>query len=139
VAAYSVEAKHLASTTPTLSECCEAIEEVLRHANELLPSLRAMQSGERTSSPEQHRLPDVTVYHGTDGAVAVEVDTLPMGESLHEDGIPWLRVYVNEALVSDDSPPESLPGSQEARGEDDPDPAAPIGRLVVEHRTEVRS
>jgi hypothetical protein len=47
IAGYSTELKHLVSHEGSgFAECCSAIEEVLRHATRLLPSLRA--SGRQT-------------------------------------------------------------------------------------------
>jgi hypothetical protein len=61
IATYSIETKHLAShEDASFKECCAAIEEVLRHATELLPSLRTLQAGERQADPAEHELPQVT-------------------------------------------------------------------------------
>ncbi len=134
IASCSVETRHLmCPDDESFATCYETIEEVLRYATELLPSLRALQAGERAEAPAEHHMPQVTVYHGTDGAVVVEIDTLTMGEALHGPGAaPYLRVYVNECCVDNYSLAEPLPDSRKAQGEGDADPDAPIGRLIVE-------
>jgi hypothetical protein len=132
IATHSIETKQLASREDdSFDECCLAIEEVLRHASELLPLLRVLQSAERRGTPDQHELPDVTAYHGTDGAVVIEIDSAPVGMARRDiDGVPYLRVYVNERPVSEHSPLEPLAGSTEAT--DTSDPNAPVGRLAIE-------
>jgi hypothetical protein len=46
--------------------------------------------------------PKIDVHRADDGVWVVEIDTMPMGEDGHlADSSPNLRVWVNEALVSD--------------------------------------
>jgi hypothetical protein len=134
VAAFSIETKRLAGREDSsFKECCAAIEEVLRYATQLLPLLHAMQTGERQADPAQHQLPTVSAYHATDGAVVVEINAEPVGAARHDNNdAPYLRVYVDDRRVFEHSPPTPLAGSHEARTHSDPDPDAPIGRLVVD-------
>ncbi len=130
IASYFIDTRDLARRT--FEESCAVIERVLRYANELLPALRALQAGEGIEAPQAHRMPEVTVYHGTDGAVVVEIDTPTMGDELHDPRtVPYLRVYVNDGLIHDQGPAGLMQGSPAARGQYS-DPDAPIGRLIVE-------
>jgi hypothetical protein len=133
IATYSIETKYLASHQDcSFPECCAAIEEVLRHATKLLPSVRTLQAGEREADPADHDLPQVTVYHGTDGALVVEIDTEQVKPVRHDEaGVPYLRIYVNEGPIFGYSPSAPLPDSREALAYSDADPEAPIGRLIV--------
>ena len=65
--------------------------------------------------------PQVSMYRGRDGAWVVEIDTTGLEEpdpSVAEGGVPYLRVWVNEAKVSDETPPAPLPRSRSAHGID---------------------
>lgn len=65
---------------------------------------------------------ELRAYTGSDGATVVEIDTAlayeqnEHGSAATHDihGTPWLRVYVNEAVVDDESPRLPLPGSRDA-------------------------
>lgn len=133
LASYPIESKHLmGGRGDAYEEHCEMLEKVLSYANGLVPSLRALQACEGAEQPVVYQMPEVTVYHGTDGAVVVEIDTPMMGDALHDPGmVPYLRVYVNDGLIHDQGPAGPIPGSPAARGKD-ADPDAPIGRLIVE-------
>jgi hypothetical protein len=133
IAAHAFDINHIARRRDeSFAACCSAIEEVLAHATELLPLLRALQTGERQADPAQYELPKVSAYHATGGTVVVEIDTEPVGPARHDAAAPYLRVYVDEIRVFEYPPPTLVAGSREARTHSDPDPDAPVGRLVVD-------
>jgi len=66
-------------------------------------------------------LPRITVYHGEDGCPVIDVDTGASGEAAHDaGGEPWLRVAINDHDIHDHSPMESLAGSRQALGIQEP-------------------
>jgi hypothetical protein len=80
IATHAFQVNHIARRRDeSFAACCEAIEELLTHATELLPLLRALQTGERQADPAQHELPKVSAHRTTDPDAQVDrrvVDTL---------------------------------------------------------------
>lgn len=87
-------------------------------------------------------LPRIDVYHGHDGCPVIEIDTSASGEIAHDaDGVPYLRVAVNDYDIHEHSPLEPLPGSLTALKIELPwdgphdethslDPADPPGKMT---------
>jgi hypothetical protein len=89
-----------------------------------------------TATPQHEnsawRFPEITAYHGVDGAIVVEIDTHDLTDQQADtDRVPYMRLCVNDGEVWEHSPPQALPGSAEARDLDIPDAGAPIGRLAI--------